>query len=437
MNLRKVAVGFALISAVLSLSGCNRGKKPSDVNDMPSAPTQLSLTGTVEAPIKGSIVAPAAGILTKVLGKEQMRVTPGQIVAQISNKSLLLQLEAAEKRLQALYRQRQRMIDNYNRQRSGQAVRHVRQADIIAALADLRFATVQLNAARQALKDRSDLQAAVQSAQNGVQNAQQTFDASAAAVKAAEQQLPIEQDRYNSVKKLYDNQAVTREELRAAEERLQTAINAVNNARAAYNRDLIALESAKNNMDDAQKKFREAKELKSAFYSAQARYQQSAASYRKALEPPDAAPVNPPDVDSLDTQIVDAQADIVSIQQQVADLNIVAPMSGVLTDWAGEEGEYLQAGQSLGTVVNLEKLKVTTDVRPSIGLFLSPGKTVQIVIEGPPRQEFKGQVESINPILDEQKGTQKITIAFNNPKKQVLPGTEVSIEIDTGKKGKK
>lgn len=430
----------ALLPVALLAAGCNKQIQPGDISSLPIVSSTFTVSGTVDTTVDLVVPAPNDGVLKDVTGREGMRVRSGQVLARLSNNDVLLRSDLCARKLAVLIARRQSILQNAGLAASPPApVDH--SADIAAAQSDVNLAASQLQSARQSLRDRTDLRAAVGLADNNVQAAQDALAASLAQVQAADREQPLETDRYQSVKRLYEGQAASREELRTANERLQAATATANTARAAYNRDLLALQAVQSADADARRRWRNPSDLKNLVLAAQARYIDSVAAYRRALQDarqPPAPAQAPPDLGSLDTDIVQAQADLAYAQQDVHHLEILAPITGTLSDWQGDDGENVITGQPLGHVVDLERLKVTCDVRPDDALYLLPGQAVLVIPGGPNQHPLKGKVSNINPSIDPNLGTQKVTISvFDGRHELVIGGEAVVRPVNPPAKGRK
>jgi multidrug resistance efflux pump len=245
--------------------------------------------------------------------------------------------------------------------------------------------------------------------------------------------------QYNSIKQVYQEQAASVQELRDALADLQKQNAALNQASAEHSRDLLALAAARQALSQAVAHYNHPQELQDQVLAAQERYDQAVVGYHKVMadaNAPVAGPttvvttggVSAPDTTALDADIVQAQSDVAIAEEDVRRLNIVAPMDGTVVDWQATQGQNIQGGQALGSVVDLKHLKVYAEVRPQLAEYMLPGSTVKVVMPGPDQRKFEGRV--VGAGLIDQTGQQKITINVTDPDEELVPGSTVTVQTE-------
>ena len=106
-------------------------------------------------------------------------------------------------------------------------------------------------------------------------------------------------------------------------------------------------------------------------------------------------------------------------QRQLRDSKIICPLSGVVTSKNIELGSYLNTGNPVATIVNIDRLKVKVFV-PEIEAFkLSEGDAVELKTEVYPGKTFTGKITTINAKADEAH-TYLVEITINNSKNYPL-----------------
>ncbi|MED4531874.1 HlyD family efflux transporter periplasmic adaptor subunit [Metabacillus fastidiosus] len=163
-------------------------------------------------------------------------------------------------------------------------------------------------------------------------------------------------------------------------------------------------------------------------------------------------------------------------------MQIVAPSSGILKDWNGEEGanvsengvvgavsdgekalsvhagengtiikneakknQMVQAGQVLGEIADMDHLYVTANINETDLNDIEVGDSVDIKVDGDKEVTFDGKIEGIgyatnsvfsalpsqNASGNYTKVTQKVPvkISIQNPSKKVLPGMNAKVKI--------
>ncbi len=103
------------------------------------------------------------------------------------------------------------------------------------------------------------------------------------------------------------------------------------------------------------------------------------------------------------------------IKQQIADGIITAPISGVVIRKSLEEGEFVNPGTPIGTIVDVSHLKATVQVSEKDVYKLSKGMAVTLRSDIYPTKVFKGVIRYISPKGDESHNYPvEITVANEN-----------------------
>jgi RND family efflux transporter MFP subunit len=97
------------------------------------------------------------------------------------------------------------------------------------------------------------------------------------------------------------------------------------------------------------------------------------------------------------------------------------------------EGQFVRNGDELLTVVDLDPIKVEVQVLESEVGYLSPGRGASISFSAFPGETFRGTIETINPVVEQQTRTARVTVMVPNPSGRILPGmyARVSLEART------
>ncbi len=115
------------------------------------------------------------------------------------------------------------------------------------------------------------------------------------------------------------------------------------------------------------------------------------------------------------------------IKKQISDATIKAPISGRVVKKNIEPGEYVNVGTSLGTVLDISRLKVQVLVNESDVYSLKEGNSVKLSTSVFPDRVFSGKISYIAPQGDEQHNYPvEITIQNGNTLKA---GTFVNVDF--------
>ncbi len=118
---------------------------------------------------------------------------------------------------------------------------------------------------------------------------------------------------------------------------------------------------------------------------------------------------------------------------ELARTDIRTPFSGRVASIQVVEGQFVRNGDELLTVVDLDPIKVEVQVLESEVGYLSPGRGASISFSAFPGETFRGTIETINPVVEQQTRTARVKVMVPNPSGRILPGmyARVSLEART------
>jgi RND family efflux transporter MFP subunit len=118
-----------------------------------------------------------------------------------------------------------------------------------------------------------------------------------------------------------------------------------------------------------------------------------------------------------------AQA-LVAVDQarlQLSHTKIRAPFAGRAASIQVVEGEHARTGDELLTVVDLDPIKVEVQVLESEVGYLRPGRKASVAFSAFPGETFVGTIATINPVVEQQTRTARVTVMVPNPKHRLSP----------------
>ncbi len=123
----------------------------------------------------------------------------------------------------------------------------------------------------------------------------------------------------------------------------------------------------------------------------------------------------------------------VSVREAELELSwtrIGAPFAGRVADLRVVPGQFVAQGDELVTVVELDPIKVEAQVlEGEIGL-LQEGRRASMTFAAFPGETFIGRVETINPVIDLQTRSARVTVLLPNPGGRIKPGMYASVSLD-------
>lgn len=148
------------------------------------------------------------------------------------------------------------------------------------------------------------------------------------------------------------------------------------------------------------------------------------------------------DFESLRAQLNSREADIAVSQKRLAlqqqnldDLTLRAPFTGVVISKDSQPGEMISPISAGGgftrtgicTIVDMASLEIEVDVNESYIQRVRDGQFVQAVLEAYPEWKIPAKVIAIIPTADRQKATVKVRIGFQVSDPRILPDMGVKV----------
>jgi RND family efflux transporter MFP subunit len=136
--------------------------------------------------------------------------------------------------------------------------------------------------------------------------------------------------------------------------------------------------------------------------------------------------------DAIQTQMVQAQASLVSAKSQLKDATITAPISGIIAKRYFEAGDMASPGMPVVSVVQMNNVKIEFDATESDLGRLAVGQKADVRVPSYSDQVFTGKVIKISPILDPMTRMATVEVLVPNRDHLLKPGMYAEVEITTG-----
>jgi HlyD family secretion protein len=140
-----------------------------------------------------------------------------------------------------------------------------------------------------------------------------------------------------------------------------------------------------------------------------------------------------PDRTRAEAQVTDARAGVLAAQNGYANVNVRSPLSGTVYYIPVSQYDFVQAGQDLINVADLNKIQIRAYFdEPEIG-NLAVGQAVTIVWEGKQGRVWHGHVSHV-PTTVTAYGTRSVgecIIAVDDAHEELLPNTNVTVTVTT------
>ena len=137
------------------------------------------------------------------------------------------------------------------------------------------------------------------------------------------------------------------------------------------------------------------------------------------------------DADEHDLRLKRRQA-----EQQAAILDrktVQAPFAGRLGITTVQPGQYLNPGDRIVSLQQIDRLYVDFSLPQQDLARIHLGQSVKLSVDAWPGKTFTAQVSTIDPRVDAGTRTLQLQAVVPNPKRELLPGMYVTVEVAEGK----
>lgn len=110
--------------------------------------------------------------------------------------------------------------------------------------------------------------------------------------------------------------------------------------------------------------------------------------------------------------------------------SISAPFAGRVANLRVVPGQYVAERDELVTVVELDPIRVEVQVLEAEVGRLEEGRRATLTLAAFPDETFAGRVETINPVVDLDTRTARVTVLLSNPGGRIKPGMYARAQLD-------
>lgn len=137
------------------------------------------------------------------------------------------------------------------------------------------------------------------------------------------------------------------------------------------------------------------------------------------------------DADSANLKNLQAQ---VAAQTAILDKKTIrAPFSGRLGISAINRGQYLNPGDKVVTLQQLDPIYIDFYVPQQAFMQLAVGQPVRVTVDAFPGEIFSGNITTIDPLVDTTTRNMEVEATLANPKLHMIPGMFAAVTVNTGK----
>jgi len=117
-------------------------------------------------------------------------------------------------------------------------------------------------------------------------------------------------------------------------------------------------------------------------------------------------------------------------QLNLSRCEIKAPFAGLIGDLTVQVGQYAAAGNECCKLVDLSRIRVNVGVLESEVQHLMVGRKATIVLPAFLGEKFEGKIITINPIVDPDTKTCRVTLEMINPDNRIKAGMFAYVKLD-------
>jgi membrane fusion protein (multidrug efflux system) len=130
----------------------------------------------------------------------------------------------------------------------------------------------------------------------------------------------------------------------------------------------------------------------------------------------------------------EAEANLTLAKARLAKATITAPFSGVVGIRSVSVGAYVNPGDRIVELADIDPIKVDFRV-PELALSsLRPGQSIRVTVDALPGQSFKGEVYVIDPMVDANGRAVRLRARIPNPDRKLSPGLFARVDIVVGRR---
>jgi RND family efflux transporter MFP subunit len=130
------------------------------------------------------------------------------------------------------------------------------------------------------------------------------------------------------------------------------------------------------------------------------------------------------------SQLDQRGVDLRTAELRLARASVEAPFEGRVANLQVVAGEYVTTGTELMTLVDLDPIKVEVQVLERELGALSAGRRAEITFAAFPGEVFVGRIETINPLVDPETRTGRVTVLLSNSRGRIKPGMYAAVALD-------
>lgn len=110
---------------------------------------------------------------------------------------------------------------------------------------------------------------------------------------------------------------------------------------------------------------------------------------------------------------------------------IIAPFSGVIGDFNLVPKKRINAGEKIFKLLDISRLKVEIGILENEITSIKVGNKAEVKLNAQPGKTYYGKVIHINPLIDPETKTCRVTVEIPNSDRDIKPGMYASVNIES------
>jgi RND family efflux transporter MFP subunit len=131
--------------------------------------------------------------------------------------------------------------------------------------------------------------------------------------------------------------------------------------------------------------------------------------------------------------LAQSRAQLALAEKAVADVAVIAPFSGFISQRRVSLGEYVQPSTAVVTLLKIDPLRLQLTIPGVQAGLVQVGQTVTATVDAYKGQTFSGRISAVNPEISIEARSFRAEARVPNPKALLKPGMFAVATIDQGK----
>lgn len=385
--------------------------------------------GNVESPLNVKLAPNTTGRIEFLEVREGDRVVTGQALVRIDDSEIAAQVRQARANVaEAEYRLAQARINENPTNVSLSSDIRRQEAAVATANAGLTQARQDFNA-QVAAAD-----AAVTDAQGKVSSAQAAISAATAGIQNAQANLDNSKARYNRIHGLYAQGFTAAQDVDDARTAMQVQEGGLDVAKGQLESAQAQRDSTVAQVKAAEQQARIARNKgKADIASAAAQLKQAQAGLSTARANTAQTPAYAQNLAALQASVDVAEAGLKNAQAQMANTVLRSPMDGVVTARYADPGSVASASQPVLAIQALKQIYVTFPAPEDVARAIQPGIPATVRFDALPGKSWVAKVSAVNPAADPDSRQFTVRLLLDNSAGKIRPGMFARVTIVTSR----